>query len=100
MFDMQTVTALACFFAGRYAEALPWAEAAVRGQPNYGPALRILAASSAMTGRHEQAQKAIASLLGLHPALRISNLSDLFLGARIKGFEKWAEALRKAGLPE
>jgi adenylate cyclase len=100
MFDMQTVTALAHFFAGRYAEALPWAEAAVRGQPNFGPALRMLAASSAMTGRHEQAQKAIASLLELHPSLRISNLPDLFLGTRPEGFPKWVEALRKAGLPE
>jgi len=100
MFDMQTVTSLAHFFAGRFAEALPWAEAAAREQPNFGPALRMLAASSAMTGRHEQAQTAIASLLELQPSLRISNLQDLFLGARPEGFTKRVEALRMAGLPE
>jgi Flp pilus assembly protein TadD len=100
MFDMQTVTSLAHFFAGRFAEALPWAEAAAWEQPNFGPALKMQAASSAMTGRHKQAQSAIAKLLELQPSLRISNLQDLFLGARQEGFTKWVEALRIAGLPE
>src|SRR5215510_9105358 len=34
-FNMQTAMAHAHFLAGRYAEALSWAEAAVRGHPNY-----------------------------------------------------------------
>src|SRR5262249_2309280 len=92
MYDMQTVTALAHFFAGNYEDALPWAEAAVRSQPTFAPALRILAASSVMIGHHEQAKKAMASMRELHPTLRVSNLDNLFLGARPTGFTKWAEA--------
>jgi tetratricopeptide (TPR) repeat protein len=100
IFDMQTATACAHFIAGRYAEALAWAEAAARENPRFAPALRALAASSAMTGRQEQAQKAMARLRELNPALRISNLKELFRVRRAEDFAKWESALRQAGLPE
>ena len=51
------------FIAGRDAEALSWAEMALRERSNHHSALRILAASCAMTGRQEQAQ-------GIHARLR------------------------------
>jgi TolB-like protein/Tfp pilus assembly protein PilF len=54
---MQIGAACANFLAGRYAEALSWAEAGARGRPNFGPALRAFAACSVMAGRPEQAQK-------------------------------------------
>src|SRR5262249_47869019 len=54
---MQIGAACANFLAGRHAEALSWAEAGARGRPNFGPALRALAACSVMAGRPEQAQK-------------------------------------------
>jgi tetratricopeptide (TPR) repeat protein len=100
VFDMLIGTGCAHFLAGRYAEALSWAEAAVRQQPNSCPALRTLAACSAMTGRQEQAQKAMVHLRALDPGLRISNLRDLFPVQRKEDSARWEEALRLAGLPE
>ena len=73
-FDMQANLAFAHFTAGRYAEAMSWAEAAVRRQPNFSPALRILAASNAMMGQTDQARNAAARLLDLNPEFRISDL--------------------------
>jgi hypothetical protein len=52
----------ALFYAGRYDEASSWAEKAFREQPNCVPAARIAAASNALVGRLEQAQKAMARL--------------------------------------
>ena len=100
MFDMQSATACAHFIAGRYADALSWAEAAVRRQPNSIAALRVLAASNAMAGRQEKAQKAMARLRELSPMLRVSSLKDLFPVRRPEDIARWAEGMRKAGLPE
>jgi TolB-like protein/class 3 adenylate cyclase/Tfp pilus assembly protein PilF len=100
MFDMLAGTGCAHYLAGRYAEALSWAEAAARQQPNSCPVIRTLAASSAMAGRQEKAQKAMAHLRELDPGLRIANLRDLFPLRRTEDFVKWEEGLRMAGLPE
>ena len=100
IFDMQTGTACAHFLAGRFSEAVSWAQAATREQPNSCPATRTLAATSAMAGRQEQAQTAMSHLRKLDPGLRISNLRDLFPVQRPEDFAKWEEGLRLAGLPE
>jgi Flp pilus assembly protein TadD len=97
---MLTGTGCAHFIAGRYAEAISWAEAAARQQPNHCPAIRTLAASSAMAGRQDKAQEAMAHLRKLDPGLRIANLRDLFPLRRVEDFVKWEEGLRLAGLPE
>ncbi len=54
----------------------------------------------AMVGRLEQAQRTVARLRELDPALRISNLRHLIPFRRPEDFAKLAEGLRKAGLPE
>lgn len=100
IFEMQTAIACAHYLAGRYAEALSWAEAAARGQPNFASTLRILAASYAMAGRQEHAQKAMARLREHDPALRISGLKDRFPIRRPEDIARWEAGLRKAGLPE
>jgi TolB-like protein len=100
MFNMQAATALAHFFAGRYAEALSWADMAVRGQPNFLIPLCTAAASAALSGRLAEAQRAITRLREINPALRISNLTDLITMQRPEDIDRWAEGMRKAGLPE
>jgi tetratricopeptide (TPR) repeat protein len=100
IFDMQTATACAHFLTGHYEEALPWAEAAARAKPTFGPALRALACCSAATGRQEQAHRAIAQLRELYPTLRVSNLRNLLRVRRAEDLSKWEAALRQAGLPE
>jgi TolB-like protein len=97
-FNMQTAMSQALFLAGRYAEALSWAEAAVRGHPGYGFASGFVAASAAFAGRLEVAEKAVARLR--HLQLRISDLMEMFPIRQPEHRAKWLEGLRIAGVPE
>jgi TolB-like protein/Tfp pilus assembly protein PilF len=101
MFTMQGVTAFAHFFAGRYEEATSWAEKAFWERPNILATLRIAAASYALAGRLEEARNAVARALELDPDMRLANLKDrIGIFRRSEDYEKYADALRKAGLPE
>jgi hypothetical protein len=94
----QNGTAVAHFVAGRYAEALSWAKSAIREKPAYFLPECVAAAGAALSGQLVEAQEAVASLQQLEPTLRISSLRDLpGLG---RDFTKFAEGMRKAGLPE
>jgi len=100
-FQMQMATAAAHFFAGRYAEASSWAEAAARQQPDHLSAACTAAVSGALAGRLSEAEKAMSRVRQLHPTLRISNLKNHIPPfRRSEDFARWADALRKAGLPE
>jgi TolB-like protein/class 3 adenylate cyclase len=100
-FSMQTAMASAHFIAGRYAQALPWAEMAVRENPYFLIPACVLAASAALTGRQEDAERAMARVRTIYPPLRLSNLKDLMNSIRrSEDFAKWEEGLRLAGLPE
>jgi TolB-like protein/Tfp pilus assembly protein PilF len=101
MYAWQSVTGAAHFLAGRYDEATLWAMKSLRDQPNYLAAIRTLAASHALAGRLEEAQKAMTRLRQLHPVLRVSNLDHVLPPfRRPEDRAKFVEALRKAGLPE
>jgi tetratricopeptide (TPR) repeat protein len=97
--NMQGCAAWAHFMAGRYDEALSGAEAAVREQPNLMFAFCVAAASGALGGRLEAAQKAMAQVRRLDPTLRMSNLRAFFPTRRAEDFARWEEGLRIAGLP-
>ena len=60
----------------------------------------VAAAAPRSPGDTAEAEKAMARLRQLDPALRISNLKDLYPLRRTEDFDRWAEGLRKAGLPE
>jgi TolB-like protein len=98
---MRSGTAHAHFFLGRYDEAVSWAAKALQDNPDYQPGLRIAAASNAMAGRLERANKAVARLRQLNPTLRVSTLKDV-LGPfrRAEDISRYEEGLRRAGLPE
>ena len=100
MFGMQIGIAWAHFFAGRHEDALAWAETAQRGQSNFFMATCVEAAAAAHAGRLVDAQKAMARIRHLNPALRLSNLKELLPFERPQDFDLWAEGLRRAGLPE
>jgi len=101
MYSMQTATAHAHFFAGRYDDASSWATKALLERPDFLSAWHMAAASSALAGQTEEAKRACSRLRHLDPALRISNLSNL-LGPyrRPADRARYMEGLRKAGLPE
>jgi TolB-like protein len=99
-FAMQTGCAHASMFAGRYDEAAMWAQKALREQPDFMTTHRIAAAASALADRPEEAQRALARLRQLDPALRISNLADQIPLRRPQDLAIYQEGLRKAELPE
>ena len=100
MFSMQMVTGHAYYIAGRYAEAVTWAEKAFRERPNLLPTIRLMAATNALSGRLEEAQKAIARGRALDPNMRISNLKDRVGPFHPEDFARYVQALRLAGLRE
>jgi tetratricopeptide (TPR) repeat protein len=98
---MRSGTAHSHFFLGRYDLAVSWAAMALQDNPDYQAGLRIDAASNAMAGRTEQAQKAVARLRQLNPALRVSNLKNVLGPYRHpEDLSRYEEGLRQAGLPE
>jgi adenylate cyclase len=92
--------AYAHLFAGHYDEASSHAEQALQESPNLHQALRASAASNALAGRIERAQKAMVLLRRIDPALRVSNLRDLTPLRRAEDMARYAEGMRKAGLPD
>jgi adenylate cyclase len=97
---MRTGTAYAHFLLGRYEQAASWATLALQDEPDFPPGLRVAAASNAMAGRPEQAQKAMARLREVDPALRVSNVKDVVPHRRTQDLAPYEEGLRRAGLPE
>ena len=97
---MHGAAAYAHFLASRYDIASLCAEKAMRDNPTFLHSVCISAASNALAGRLEPAQKAVARALELNPDLRASNLSDLAPFRRAEDLAMFAMGLRKAGLPE
>jgi TolB-like protein/Tfp pilus assembly protein PilF len=100
IFNMQGVIAWAYFCAERFDEASVWAEKAVQYHPHYLLGSVIHPASKALAGQLSEAQRAMARLRQLDPKLRISNLKELAPLRRPVDLMRWADGLRKAGLPE
>ena len=99
-FRAQGGIAFAHFLAGRYHDAITWAEAALRQRPNYLAAIRELAAASALVGRLPEARKAMAHLREIDPAMRVSNVKDWVPFRRPDDLKRLQDGLRTAGLPE
>ena len=99
LYNMHVGIAFAHFLAGRYHEAIGWANSALREQPNNPAANRVLAASNALASHLSEAHEAMAHMRELDPSLRVSNLGEVF-PLRPDDLAKFAEGLRKAGLPD
>jgi tetratricopeptide (TPR) repeat protein len=99
MHRMQAGIAAAHLFAGRYDAASSWAEKAF-GVQSFLMVVGIIAASHALAGRADQAQRAMHRLRELDPTLRVSNLSDWLPIHRPEDLRTFADGLRRAGLPD
>jgi hypothetical protein len=97
---MQGAVAFAHYFAGRYEEALWWADKAVREQPLWLSGLVIVAASKAMSGQLDDAQRA-AKLACLRDAsFCVAEIEARMPLRRSSVLARLAEGLRKAGRRE
>jgi adenylate cyclase len=87
--------------AGRYEEALGWAERTLHAEPGYISTLRFKAAVCAHLDRIEEARAAVRQLLDAQPGHTIARSQRVLsrtLGPEIAAM--FAEGLRKAGMPE
>lgn len=97
---MATGTAFDHFIAGRYDEAVSWAERSLVDMPHYQGTLRVLAASHALAGRAAESRSAMNEMRSLDPAMQIGDPMDLVPFRRADDFERYARGLRSAGLPD
>lgn len=100
LYRMQAGIAMAHLFAGRLDDASTWAERAYRNLPSFLMVVAILAATHALSGRQDDARRAMEQLRALDPALRISRLGDWLPIHRPEHLSILADGLREAGLPE
>lgn len=100
MFRMQAGTALAHYFAGRFDAATAWAEKALGNLPTLLVAVAVAAASHALAGRADDARLAMRRLRALDPSLRTSTLRDWLPIHRPEDLARFADGLRRAGLPD
>jgi adenylate cyclase len=87
------------FVAGRYEEALAWNEKASAARPNMIWVNRLSVVCAAHGGQAGKAESALRRLLASNPDLTISAVMRV-LPFRGDARERYAEGLRKAGLPE
>jgi tetratricopeptide (TPR) repeat protein len=95
-----SATAFGYFLLGELDEASGWAERALHLQPNWPPALRVLAVSNALAGRAQATQQAMSRLRLIQPQLRLFNLHEQTSLHRPEHMARFTGAMRKAGLPE
>jgi tetratricopeptide (TPR) repeat protein len=100
LFQMQTGTAMAHMFARRFDDACAWAEKASRELPNILRVSAFSAASYALCGRMDDAQRAMQHVRRLDPSLCISNVEGWVVLRRPEDLATFVEGLRSAGLPE
>jgi len=97
-FVAELAAAYGYFFTERYDDAAESGQRSAHINPQFAPALAIIAASRARSGPPQVAQAAAERLLKLNPDFHVSDF------VRVGRFspdlnEKYGEALRQAGLP-
>jgi tetratricopeptide (TPR) repeat protein len=100
LYNSHNAVAAAYFLAGRYEIAAQWAEKALHELPRYLPAIRIAAASYALSGQIGRAQTYVGQMLEIDPSLRASNLKGIVPFRQMTDASRYVDGLRKAGLPE
>ena len=97
-----------CFFgmamahvaAGRYEDAVDWAQRSRQRKPDYPLAYLAVAGTYVQLDRIDEARSALEEALRLNPAYSVSGLRLPLAGADPALRERIIDALRKAGLPE
>ena len=99
-FSVELALSWAHFMAGHYEEAVRLGRRAIRQQPNFQPGLRVFAVACVKAGKLEEGRAAIARMLELNPAFRVSNIKDVMTLRRPEDLAAYEDALRVAGLPD
>ena len=92
--------AIAAIVDQDYAQAVGWAEKALVQNRRYAVALRALAVALVNLGELEKAEQAVACLLDIEPELTVSGFFERIPFPVAGMAQTYADALRRAGLPE
>jgi TolB-like protein/class 3 adenylate cyclase len=97
-----TALAIAHNAAGRYEEAIEWADRALHAQPRFIVAMRVKLASLGHLGRAEEARDVLERLLALNPGLTIATWRATYASKAYAPelLALYTDGFRKAGLPE
>ena len=90
-------TGVAHYYAGRYGEAVEWAQNAIRERPGFMAAHRILCASLAQAGRTEETRAAVGRLRELQPNVSIA-WCEQHVPYTARAMPQFLDGMRKAGL--
>jgi len=92
--------AFAYLVAGRYEDALEWADRSLRELPRYSPSVRVAVASCARLGRIERARYWLERLRELQPGLTIAGYKAFAVYYPSAVVAAFVEGFRRAGMPE
>lgn len=87
------------YLAASYREAITWARKALRHNPRFCNAIRILAASSAAVGAVDEAKQATAQLLEVQPRFTVSGYAPNCPFRSPEAVSSYLNHLRSAGMP-
>ena len=94
-------TAGLCYFMdGEYARAVDFLRRAVQLRPNFGTALRTLAASAGLAGNIETGRSALAEAKRLQPGLSVEWVRQFHPIVERDDRERYIDGLRKSGLTD
>ncbi len=97
-FAFFTTCGTAAFVAGRPDEAIAWLGKAMRLNPNYNAARRILIASLALTGEVDEARALADELMSFEPSFTVEQFGSWY-PMQEPHLERLLAGLRQAGLP-
>ena len=92
--------AIADIAAGRFEQALEWADRALHHQPRFIVAIRAKIVANAHLGRLDEARADLARMLDLYPGLTIATFRTSAVSFDPEFVERYVTGLRLAGLPE
>jgi tetratricopeptide (TPR) repeat protein len=102
-FEFKAGIAWAQFIAGRYEEAVDWADKALGEQPKFMPALRVKLIACGLLNRVDQAETTKRLLLMLDPEATVGKLLTITPLSRLgltDALAAYTEGLRKVSFPE
>jgi adenylate cyclase len=95
-----SLCATAALAARDYEQAIELAKCSLKSNRTHASTLRVIAIASSELGRMDEARTSVAELRKLDPTLTVSGYLARSPAGRYETGRIWAEALRRAGLPE
>jgi TolB-like protein len=96
-----TLLAAAHLLAGRFEQAIEWADRSLHDQPRFNPVRRIKIAANAHLGRLDEARTELGRMLAIQPGATITHFrANAARSAAPEFLDVVSAGLRLAGLPE